>query len=136
MKFKDSDYVDNEEITSFLYHLRTSEPTHYGNEDPSLINSFKDFKFVYFSTKEYPPLVVIKMCIAFVTKLAAYTPGSEAKLGNVFYISMPLAIWCSEEGNPDRTLVWTNGGVTLTPDNRLILFIDSNLAEKLLKDNK
>lgn len=134
MKIVDADYVNDPEISNFLYHLRTCVPTHTSEDDDFLRDSFKDTEFYYFSSKVYPAKLVIRMCISFVTKLASYSPGREQVIEKIFFASMPLAIWSETPTSSDRTLIWGNGGVTLTAEDDLILFMDTELSQKLQHD--
>ena len=121
------------ELARFIQELRISKPTHYGLEDPTLQESFKNFRFIHFGTDHFHPILVAKMCVVFVTKYATLNPGTEFVPEKLFFASMPIAIWSSDRDKPDRTLVWGNGGVTLTADNELVLHISLELAERILQ---
>lgn len=131
MTIKDSDYIDNVEISDFLYHLRNCEPTHYGSDSEEIAEAFRDRSFIYYSSSEWPEILVIDICIKYVQKLASYKSNHNVTTDEVFFVSMPIAILSKTTESKDRTLVWANGMVTLTEDGELILFLDKDLAEKL-----
>ena len=132
MPINDSSYLNEPEVMEFLYHLRNCVPTHYGDENKILVDSFRGSKFLAYPTHIYPNKLIIDMCIVYSKKFATYNPGKETVIEKIFYASMPLAIWCSEEGASDRNLIWGNGGITLTKDDELILFLDEELAKKIM----
>jgi hypothetical protein len=133
MTINDADFINNVKFSDFLHHLRTCKPTHYSSseDEPAIAEAFRDRDFVYFSSTVWPAILVIDLCINFVEKFASYKANEDINVDEVFFASMPIAIFSKDEESKDRTLIWANGMVTLTEDNELWLFLEKNLVNKL-----